>query len=320
MIRLSISSICYLRNVFPSECFSSREYAGLKVHQIECAEKSEDGEVHIKHEDAFLLTQWLERGVFEAISKKYLKSMTFAVYTKDCNKLDVLLETYSFTFSFPEGSPAEINGRSMDRDSMKKQAVSFIRCLVEFAGTLDNLPDDKWLTIKLTYYEDITPDDYEPQYFKSAKSNILQFDKTVLRVKIGKIETPSHTLNLKFSGVDMTNDSIPVTETLSMEEVPMNNTPVKAHNTHDKENETDITISTVKQKVPKKTLSNVSMPEVENVKLSTLSIQRGQCEDACTKGMENRSTRKEDPKCPEMIDAIKDYMYYFFLTQLILDI
>lgn len=33
---------------------------------------------------------------------------------------------------------------------MKKQAVSFIRCLVEFTGTLDELPEDRWLTLKLT--------------------------------------------------------------------------------------------------------------------------------------------------------------------------
>lgn len=45
MIRLSISSVCYLRNIFPPSCFSSRDYAGLKVHQLECAEKTDDGEV-----------------------------------------------------------------------------------------------------------------------------------------------------------------------------------------------------------------------------------------------------------------------------------
>lgn len=57
MIRLSVSSICYLRAVFPAECFSSRDYAGLKVHQIECAEKDENGETVVKNKDAFLLTQ-----------------------------------------------------------------------------------------------------------------------------------------------------------------------------------------------------------------------------------------------------------------------
>lgn len=217
MIRLSVSSICYLRNVFPSDCFSSRDYAGLKVHQIECAEKGEDGELKVKHQDAFLLTQWLERGVFEALAKEYLKTLTFAVYTKDSFGMDILIETYAFAFEYPAGAPAKINGLDMDRDSMKKQAVSFIRCLVEFAGTLEELPDDKWLTLKLTYYDNTTPADYEPHFFTAAQSNILQFDKSVLKVKIGKIETPSHTLNLKFAGVDNINNSFEApAETLSL--------------------------------------------------------------------------------------------------------
>jgi hypothetical protein len=45
MFRLSVSSICYLRGIFPSECFSSRDYAGVKVHQLECAEKTANDEV-----------------------------------------------------------------------------------------------------------------------------------------------------------------------------------------------------------------------------------------------------------------------------------
>ena len=32
-----------MRSIFPEECFSSKDYAGLKVHQLECAEKNEDG-------------------------------------------------------------------------------------------------------------------------------------------------------------------------------------------------------------------------------------------------------------------------------------
>ena len=52
-----MSNICYLRDVFPAECFSVRDYAGLKVHQIECADKSADGETIVRNEDAFLLTQ-----------------------------------------------------------------------------------------------------------------------------------------------------------------------------------------------------------------------------------------------------------------------
>lgn len=97
-----------------------------------------------------LFIQWLEKGVFEALAKMYLKTLTFAIYTKDNYGSDILIETYAFAFEYPENAPPKLNGQRMDRDSMKRQAVSFIRCLVEFTGTLDELPSDRWLTLKLT--------------------------------------------------------------------------------------------------------------------------------------------------------------------------
>ena len=100
------------------------------------------------------MTQWLERGVFSALESKYLKSMTFAVYCKnpDGRGEDMLLETYQFQVNYPldEKSPIGLNGVPMTRDNLKKQAVTFIRSLVEFSSTLDHLPDDRWLTLKLS--------------------------------------------------------------------------------------------------------------------------------------------------------------------------
>ena len=37
----------------------------------------------------------------------------------------------------------------MTRDNLKKQAVTFMRCLVEFAATLEELPTERWLTMRL---------------------------------------------------------------------------------------------------------------------------------------------------------------------------
>jgi hypothetical protein len=111
-------------------------------------------QVLVKHPDAFLLTQWLEQGVFDALAQKYLKTLTFAVYTTSNNsECDRLLETYTFAFDYPEGKAPKVNGQAMNRDTMKLQAVAFIRALVEFSGTLDTLPTERWLTMKLTVYD-----------------------------------------------------------------------------------------------------------------------------------------------------------------------
>jgi hypothetical protein len=60
------------------------------------------------------------------------------------------------------------------------------------------------LTLKLTYYDDITPKDYEPEYFtKESELSRLKFDKEgVLRIKIGQILTTDHTLQLRFAHID----------------------------------------------------------------------------------------------------------------------
>eukprot|EP01036_Dinobryon_divergens_P054348 gene54348-72626_t len=150
MLRLSVSSICYIRSIFPSECFSSKDYAGLKVHQLECAEKTPDGEINIRYPEAFLLTQWLERGVFEALEKHYLKSLSFAVFVKHPKTGDeTLLESYQFVVNYPDGQSATLNGVPTTKDNLKKQAVTFIRCLVEFTNTLEELPEERWLSMKL---------------------------------------------------------------------------------------------------------------------------------------------------------------------------
>ncbi len=108
MFRLSISTICYTRNLFPQNCFTEKPYGGPEmpiVHQLESARVDENGQLEILHKDAFLLTQWLEKGVFEALEKKYLKSVTFAII-KGNDIAETLLETYSFSVNY-----TEVNGK-----------------------------------------------------------------------------------------------------------------------------------------------------------------------------------------------------------------
>lgn len=123
------------------------------MHQLESAEKTDTGEIVVLHPEAFLLTQWLEKGVFDSLELGYLKSMTFAVFCKHpVTGEDRLLETYQFHVDYPTDSKASmgLNGTPMTKDTLKKQAVTFIRSLVEFSGTLDELPEERWLTLKLT--------------------------------------------------------------------------------------------------------------------------------------------------------------------------
>jgi hypothetical protein len=140
-----------MRDLFPDDCFKNKEYGSVDIHQLQAAKKTDEGEISIINEEAFLLTQWLEKGVFTALELEYLSSVTFAIYTKHpLTKEDLLLETYEFKMSYQEDSHATINNVPLvSRETVKSQAAKFIRALTEFSGTLDNLPDERWITLQL---------------------------------------------------------------------------------------------------------------------------------------------------------------------------
>lgn len=88
------------------------------VHILQAGDEDSEATeyVTVRNKDAFLLTQWLEKGVFEAIEKGYLGQMKFAIFTKHQKSgLDLLLETYDFKMSYPTSadplSRTTINGK-----------------------------------------------------------------------------------------------------------------------------------------------------------------------------------------------------------------
>jgi HORMA domain len=156
MIRISVSSICYQRGVFEADCFKSRPYDGLPIHQLDSAVQDENGEIKVRNGEAFQLTQWLERGVFQALEKEFLHGLTFALCSKHpISGEDILLEKYDFKISYSgDDKRASINGATLDsKYDLKSQAKKFLRSLIAFVETLDDLPQDRWITMMLKVSE-----------------------------------------------------------------------------------------------------------------------------------------------------------------------
>lgn len=140
-----------MRDLFPEYCYKNKEYGSVGIHQLQAAKKDENGEISIINAEAFLLTQWLEKGVFTALESEYLNSMTFAIFSKHpLTHEDLLLETYEFKVSYQADTPAKINNVALlSRETVKNQAAKFIRALTEFSGTLESLPEERWITLQL---------------------------------------------------------------------------------------------------------------------------------------------------------------------------
>ena len=141
-----------MRSLFPDECFQNVDYGNTKIHQLKSAEYNDEGEIVVKNKDAFLLTQWLERGVFAALGEQYLNSMIFSIFfTEPGSGKEILLENYEFKITYNDETSAKINGAPIiSKDDVKLQATKFVRSLVEFSNTLDDLPPERWITMSLT--------------------------------------------------------------------------------------------------------------------------------------------------------------------------
>jgi hypothetical protein len=128
----------------------------VEINQLQGARKESNGEVTVTHHEAFLVTQWLERGVFAAVEKEFLHSMTFAIFKKHpTQQTDLLLETYEFKISYrsANGGPQLNDVNIGSKDAVKGQAAKLIRSLTEFTSTLDELPEERWITIELKVRE-----------------------------------------------------------------------------------------------------------------------------------------------------------------------
>lgn len=156
-----------MRDLFPPECFKKKQYGAMDIHQLQGAKRYDDGEVEVLHAEAFLLTQWLERGVFTALELEYLSAITFAIYTKHpkAKEEDLLFETYEFKVTYPDSGAPMLNEVSMiSKEAIKNQAAKFIRSLTEFAGTLDDLPNERWITLQLRVCDIILISHQENRY------------------------------------------------------------------------------------------------------------------------------------------------------------
>lgn len=82
LFRLSVSTVCYLRNIFPDEMFEDLDHGcGTKIKLLKTpAFDGRDSQKDTRKREAKRLMGWLENGIFDAMSKGYLKTLVFSVY------------------------------------------------------------------------------------------------------------------------------------------------------------------------------------------------------------------------------------------------
>ncbi|NWI88917.1 HORM1 protein, partial [Pitta sordida] len=195
LLAVAVSCITYLRGIFPESAYGTRYMDDVCV-KILREDKTCPGSTQ--------LVKWM-LGCYDALQKKYLRQIVLAVYTHPEDP-ETVTECYHFKFKYTHRGPLlDFGSKDKECDSTiscadtRKASILLIRKIYILMQNLSPLPNDVCLTMKLLYYDEVTPPDYQPPGFKEAESEGLIFNEEPMYLNVGEVPTPFHLLKLKIT-------------------------------------------------------------------------------------------------------------------------
>ncbi|XP_043834334.1 HORMA domain-containing protein 2 [Dromiciops gliroides] len=196
LLATSVSCITYLRGLFPESSYGTHYLDDLSLKILR-----EDK----KCPASLQIIKWIQ-GCFDALEKKYLHMAVLAIYTNP-KEPEKVTELYQFKFQYTKEGPkmnfvSHSTNTSFDSgtrsEEIKKACVLLIRKLYVLMQNLGPLPNDITLTMKLYYYNEVTPNEYQPPGFKEGQSaqNLL-FEGDPVSLKLGFVSTNFHSIKVK---------------------------------------------------------------------------------------------------------------------------
>ncbi|NXL45278.1 HORM2 protein, partial [Podilymbus podiceps] len=182
LLAISVSCITYMRGLFPESSYGTRYLDDLCL-KILREDKSCLGSLQI--------VKWIQ-GCFDALERQYVSLFS-------------LTELYQFKFKYKKEVPQmDIISNQMNfvngvcSEDVKQASRLLIRKLYLLMQNLGPLPNDVTLTMKLLYYNDVTPKDYQPPGFKEdGSSGDLLFDGDPVNLRVGSVSTGFHLVKLR---------------------------------------------------------------------------------------------------------------------------
>uniref|UniRef100_A0A8B9JVF5 HORMA domain containing 1 n=1 Tax=Astyanax mexicanus TaxID=7994 RepID=A0A8B9JVF5_ASTMX len=196
------------KNAFLSKMYTSNNnsdigsnYTNLHVNALlqEYTKHSNGGKICLSN--TFFLTYRLQ-GCFDALQKRYLRLILLSIYS-DPEFPQKVTECYQFRIQYTEKGPRldfesknQKRVTKMDCNDIKKASILLVRKLYTLMQNLGPLPDSVCLNMKLSYYDEVTPEDYQPVGFKEGNNSTLVFEKEPVNLTMGEVVTPFHTLKV----------------------------------------------------------------------------------------------------------------------------
>ncbi|NXJ70952.1 HORM2 protein, partial [Rostratula benghalensis] len=191
LLAISVSCITYMRGLFPESSYGTRYLDDLCL-KILREDKSCLGSLQI--------VKWLQ-GCFDALQRQY----TCFLFSPLVLNLQTVTELYQFKFKYKKEAPQmDISSNRMNfvnwvcSEDIKEASRLLIRKLYLLLQNLGPLPNDVTLTMKLLYYNDVTPKDYQPPGFKEDGSpGDLFFDGEPVNLRVGSVSTGFHLMKVR---------------------------------------------------------------------------------------------------------------------------
>ncbi|XP_041037578.1 HORMA domain-containing protein 1 isoform X2 [Carcharodon carcharias] len=177
LLAVAISCITYLRGLFPEHAYGTRYLEDLCVKILREDENCPGSSQIVK---------WM-LGCYDALQKKY-----------------TITECYQFKFKYLTIGPTmdfASNNRkissSVGCSDTRRASIQLIRKLYVLMQSLGPLPNDICLKMKLSYYDEVTPPDYQPPGFKEGSLENMMFEGEPVFLSVGEVTTPFHVLKVK---------------------------------------------------------------------------------------------------------------------------
>ncbi|GFU50024.1 HORMA domain-containing protein 1 [Nephila pilipes] len=194
LIAVSLSSITYIRGIFPDEAYGERTLGGLRLKLLteDCGIKSVS-----KFIDSI-------RSCYDAVEKRYfglvivnLQQLSIGICVNKTNNNEVI-EAYNLVFSYKDDE-CSITCHNKTKvfspklsDPTVKASFLMLKNISTISNILGKLPKHVCLNLKLLYYDDVTPEDYEPPGFEPSTFSKFSFPEKTMNIALGKIETEKH--------------------------------------------------------------------------------------------------------------------------------
>ncbi|TXG56054.1 hypothetical protein EZV62_017367 [Acer yangbiense] len=219
LLRIAIFNISYIRGLFPEKYFNDKSVPALEMKIKKLMPM--DGESR-------RMIDWMEKGMLIdciCLYKLLVFSSFLFLFVYRIEYISVegsMIEEYAFSFSYSNSDSQEVS-MNINRTGNKKKGETFkcnstteitpnqmrssackmVRTLVQLMRTLDRMPEERTILMKLLYYDDVTPVDYEPPFFKSCTEEEAHntWTKSPLKMEVGNVNSKHFVLALKVKSV-----------------------------------------------------------------------------------------------------------------------